>query len=133
MIIQFLYHANLTEQLFNTNVASKTTGEQPPPIEIKTKRIKVLRILAVKAASLLDWNLLLLEKEVPIAVMSDLLHLLLRVTVQNNDNKSYNQLDLKSIEPQGLFALQLLHRWCIRTVISSKYQIKPSKTIQVNV
>ena len=65
--------------------------------------------------------------------MSDLLHLLLRVTIQNNDNKSYNQLDLKSIEPQGLFALQLLHRWCIRTVISSKYQIKPSKTIQVNV
>ncbi len=66
-----MYHANLTEQLFSTNVTNSTfttttkalpIGEQPP-VEIKTKRIKVLRILAIKAAAILNWNLQTLEKE----------------------------------------------------------------------
>ncbi len=65
--------------------------------------------------------------------MSDLLHILLKFTLQINENKSHNQLDLKIIDSHGLFALQLLHRWCIRTSIFSKYPTKPSKTIQVNV
>lgn len=70
---------------------------------------------------------------VPVAVMSDLLQILLQLTLQNHENKPHNQLDLKTVDNQALFSLQLLHRWCIRTSICSKYPVKTSKTIQVNV
>ena len=65
-----MYHANLTEQVFNTtNAAGKAplvaanAEQQQLPVEIKTNRIKILRILAIKAAAILNWNLVVLEKE----------------------------------------------------------------------
>lgn len=79
LIVQFLYHANLTEQLFSAPVVSvqpsqpaqtsngssksQIINDQQPTIELKTKRIKVLRLLAIKAACILKWNLKILEKE----------------------------------------------------------------------
>jgi hypothetical protein len=49
----------LTEQLYT----NQTTATNEVPFEPKTKRIKVLRLLALKAAALSDWDLLLFEKE----------------------------------------------------------------------
>ncbi len=34
-----------------------------PQFELKVKRIRMLRILAIKTAAILDWNLLTFEKE----------------------------------------------------------------------
>lgn len=102
LIIQFLYHANMTEQMFNSG-AAQPQQQQPQPVtaqqlpvvseaspltsptasplatvpisattttainaaqqELKTKRIKVLRILAIKTAAILDWNLIKFEAE----------------------------------------------------------------------
>lgn len=58
----------MTEQLYNNQTAAAAAvapnkDVQQPQIELKTKRIRILRILAVKTASLLRWNLLKLEKE----------------------------------------------------------------------
>ncbi len=94
LIIQFLYHANMTEQVYAnptvvqqqqqaagslaignaTNTTNKSSNEinllsnlnsnlnanQP---EYKCKRIKILRVLAIKTACLLNWNLINFEKE----------------------------------------------------------------------
>jgi hypothetical protein len=57
----------MTEQLYNAGVAPTTTTtavkSENNQVELKTKRIRILRILAVKTASLLKWNLLKFEKE----------------------------------------------------------------------
>jgi len=102
LIVQFLYHANMTEQVYNANTNSitisasinqaqnpnqlKPAGDIPgnsnesglaltttnsltsnvPVInqnELKMNRIQMLRILAIKTAAILDWNLIIFEKE----------------------------------------------------------------------
>ena len=72
LIVQFLYHANMTEQVYNSyqTVPVKTdqTNESSNQalnnqVELKSKRIKILRVLAIKTAAILDWNLIKFEKE----------------------------------------------------------------------
>jgi hypothetical protein len=61
-------------------------------------------------------------------VISDLLHIYLRLTMDESspDAKTpHSQLDLATLQPQTIFALQLLHRWCLRVVIFSKFPKKP--------
>jgi hypothetical protein len=61
----------MTEQVYNSSsnpTSNKSTEASIIPLqlnqtELKTKRIRILRILAVKTASLLKWNLLKFEKE----------------------------------------------------------------------
>ncbi len=73
LIIQFLYHANMTEQVYantavpavpavgaNLNAALPAASNQT---EFKSKRIQILRVLAIKTACLIKWNLLKFEKE----------------------------------------------------------------------
>ena len=56
----------MTEQVYNNQVqAAAPTGTKNEntttasnQVELKTKRIRILRILAVKMASILKWNLL---------------------------------------------------------------------------
>ena len=65
--------------------------------------------------------------------MSDLLHTFLRITMNDKETNLHFQLDLKQVENHALFALQLLHRWCLRTVIFSKFPKKPpTKSIPIN-
>lgn len=123
LIVQFLYHANLTEQQYGHK------NDQSQPLELKQRRINVLRILAIKAAALLNWNLQLFEKEIPVAVMSDLLQILLKITLKSD--KPHLELNLDELEGYSLYCLQLLHRWCIRTTMGSKFVSKPLKQPQI--
>ena len=107
LIVQFLYHANMTEQIYNNSALIKNGTAQPaiatantasspstpsspfvngsdvvvlsstPPnpaptnpnlvnvsaIELKIKRIRLLRTLSLKTAALLDWDLIKFENE----------------------------------------------------------------------
>jgi hypothetical protein len=66
--------------------------------------------------------------------MSDLLHIFLRITLNETEQRVNPQLPIDQIEKHTLFALQLLNRWCIRAVIFSKFPKRPiSKSIAVNV
>jgi hypothetical protein len=102
LIVQFLYHANMTEQVYNSNInqigistpnspaqnisqikpsTELSTGSSESSLsitnttnltsnltivhqnELKVNRIQMLRILAIKTAAILDWNLIIFEKE----------------------------------------------------------------------
>lgn len=65
--------------------------------------------------------------------MSDLLHIFLRLTMSEVEVKPHSLLELDKLEKPALFSLQLLHRWCLRVVIFSRFPKKPpTKSIQVN-
>lgn len=60
----------MTEQVYNsynqaakpeqTDITAQILSNQG---ELKSKRIRVLRVLAIKTAAILDWNLIQFEKE----------------------------------------------------------------------
>ncbi len=146
LIIQFLYHANMTEQVYSNpiqavagNNNNNSTNAKPESGvnnlgESKCKRIKILRILAIKTACLLEWNLLKFEKDIPVAVMSDLLHIFLRYTMENDEQKIHSHLEIDMLDGFSVFALQLLHRWCIRIIVFSKHLKRPpNKSSIINV
>ena len=65
--------------------------------------------------------------------MSDLLNTFLKIAMNDKETNLHYQLDIKTIENHALFALQLLHRWCLRSVIFSRFPKKPpTKSITVN-
>lgn len=141
LIIQFLYHANMTEQVYSNPIQTGPNGNNNKQEitnnnqgESKCKRIKILRILAIKTACLLDWNLLKFEKDIPVAVMSDLLHIFLRYTMDNDEQKIHSHLEIDKLDNYSVFALQLLHRWCIRIIVFSKHLKRPpNKSSVINV
>ena len=47
----------------DTAVVPTTAPTPTPQFELKVKRIRMLRILAIKTAAILGWNLLTFEKE----------------------------------------------------------------------
>lgn len=60
----------MTEQVYNSyQTASGKTDQNDPAnqasnqIELKSKRIRILRALAIKTAAILEWNLIKFEKE----------------------------------------------------------------------
>ncbi|CAF1599609.1 unnamed protein product [Adineta ricciae] len=131
LIIQFLISANLIEQ----KTKLKTATENPNDIELKDNRIRALRHLAMKIAAKLNWDLTIIEKRIPVAVASDLIHCFVRLTTQSDKNyKDREQLQqLNKLQEPALFAVQLLHRWTVRTCVQSSFPTKPVKIFQVNV
>ncbi|UJR10064.1 hypothetical protein I4U23_014286 [Adineta vaga] len=131
LIIQFLISANLIEQ----KTKLKTATENPNDIELKDNRIRALRHLAMKIAAKLNWNLAVIEKRIPVAVASDLIHCFVRLTTQSDKNyKDREQLQqLNKVDEPALFAVQLLHRWTVRTCVQSSFPMKQPKIFQVNV
>ncbi|CAF4084832.1 unnamed protein product, partial [Rotaria magnacalcarata] len=80
-------------------------------------------------------DLVVIKKRIPVAVASDLIHCFVRLTTQTDKNyKDREQLQLLSkVDEPALFAVQLLHRWTVRTVVQSSFLMKPVKIFQVNV
>ncbi|CAF1309646.1 unnamed protein product [Adineta steineri] len=130
LIIQFLISANLIEQ----KTKLKTATENPNDIELKDNRIRALRHLAMKIAAKFNWDLVVIEKRIPVAVASDLIHCFVRLTTQTDKNyKDREQLQqLNRLDEPALFAVQLLHRWTVRTCVQSSFPVKPVKIFQVN-
>ncbi|CAF3362596.1 unnamed protein product [Rotaria socialis] len=76
-----------------------------------------------------------IEKRIPVAVASDLIHCFVRLTTQTDKNyKDRVQLQLLiEVDEPALFAVQLLHRRTVRTVVQSSFPMKSVKIFQVNV
>ncbi|XP_056378427.1 integrator complex subunit 8 isoform X2 [Hyla sarda] len=116
LIIQFLEQAS-----------KPTVNEQnqvQPPTD--NKRNRTLKLLALKVAAHLKWDLDVLEKSLSVPVLNMLLNELLCVSKVPQGTKHID-LDLGSLPPTTAMAVVLYNRWAIRTIVQSSFPVKPVK------
>ncbi|XP_072007550.1 integrator complex subunit 8 isoform X2 [Engystomops pustulosus] len=116
LIIQFLEQAS-----------KPTVNEQnqvQPPTD--NKRNRTLKLLALKVAAHLKWDLDVLEKCLSVPVLNMLLNELLCVSKVPPGTKHID-LDLASLPPTTAMAVMLYNRWAIRTIVQSSFPVKPVK------
>ncbi|KAM5157278.1 integrator complex subunit 8 isoform 1-T2 [Mantella aurantiaca] len=116
LIVQFLEQAS-----------KPTVNEQnqvQPPTD--NKRNRTLKLLALKVAAHLKWDLNVLEKSLSVPVLNMLLNELLCVSKVPPGTKHVD-LDLSSLPPTTAMAIMLYNRWAIRTIVQSSFPVKPVK------
>lgn len=111
-----------------------TLDEKPRSAE--NRKVQTLRLLAVKTACHLKWNLEFLESNLPLAILRSLLLELLKLTTNNSEDVTSKVLtpdELRQMEPEALFAIVLYHRWCLTSLIRESFPARPSKIPNVQV
>nr|KAG5712950.1 hypothetical protein BaRGS_021744 [Batillaria attramentaria] len=94
----------------------------------ESKKVKALRLLALKVACHLGWDLTILEKSVPTPIVQALLIELLKVAApQLIDNIHSPDLEDTTMSDSALFAVHLFHRWCVRSVVRDSFPTRPTK------
>uniref|UniRef100_A0A6Q2Y329 INTS8 TPR repeats domain-containing protein n=1 Tax=Esox lucius TaxID=8010 RepID=A0A6Q2Y329_ESOLU len=116
LIIQFL------EQASKPSV-NEQNQVQPPADNCKNRTLK---LLALKAAAHLKWDLDVLEKGLTIPVLNMLLNELLCVSKVPPGVKHVD-LDLSTLPPTTTMAVIIYNRWAIRTIVLSSFPEKQTK------
>ncbi|XP_068093782.1 integrator complex subunit 8 [Hyperolius riggenbachi] len=116
LIVQFL------EQASKPSV-NEQNQVQPPT---DNKRNRTLKLLALKVAAFLKWDLDVLEKSLSVPVLNMLLNELLCVSKVPPGTKHVD-MDLSSLPPTTAMAVILYNRWAIRTIVQSSFHVKPIK------
>ncbi|CAL8298839.1 unnamed protein product [Lota lota] len=116
LIVQFLEQASkpsLNEQ-----------NQVQPPVD--NRRNRTLKLLALKIAAHMRWDLDLLEKGLSIPVLNMLLNELLCVSKVPPGVKHVD-LDLSTLPPTTAMAALIYNRWAIRTIVLSSFPEKQTK------
>uniref|UniRef100_A0A672H3X3 INTS8 TPR repeats domain-containing protein n=1 Tax=Salarias fasciatus TaxID=181472 RepID=A0A672H3X3_SALFA len=116
LIIQFL------EQASKPSV-NEQNQVQPP---VDNRRNRTLKLLALKVAAHMKWDLDLLEKGLTIPVLNMLLNELLCVSKVPPGVKHVD-LDLSTLPPTTAMAVIIYNRWAIRTIVLSSFPEKQTK------
>ncbi|NXW42080.1 INT8 protein, partial [Nyctiprogne leucopyga] len=116
LIVQFL------EQASKPSV-NEQNQVQPPP---DNKRNRILKLLALKVAAHLKWDLDVLEKSLSVPVLNMLLNELLCISKVPPGTKHVD-VDLSSLPPTTAMAIVLYNRWAIRTIVQSSFPVKQVK------
>ncbi|KAF4022465.1 hypothetical protein G4228_014296 [Cervus hanglu yarkandensis] len=116
LIVQFL------EQASKPSV-NEQNQVQPPP---DNKRNRVLKLLALKVAAHLKWDLDVLEKSLSVPVLNMLLNELLCISKVPPGTKHVD-MDLATLPPTTAMAILLYNRWAIRTIVQSSFPVKQAK------
>ncbi|KAK2496205.1 hypothetical protein MC885_018446 [Smutsia gigantea] len=116
LIVQFL------EQASKPSV-NEQNQVQPPP---DNKRNRILKLLALKVAAHLKWDLDILEKSLSVPVLNMLLNELLCISKVPPGTKHVD-MDLATLPPTTAMAILLYNRWAIRTIVQSSFPIKQAK------
>ncbi|NWX21027.1 INT8 protein, partial [Aegotheles bennettii] len=116
LIVQFL------EQASKPSV-NEQNQVQPPP---DNKRNRILKLLALKVAAHLRWDLDILEKSLSVPVLNMLLNELLCISKVPPGTKHVD-VDLSSLPPTTAMAILLYNRWAIRTIVQSSFPVKQVK------
>ncbi|NWW48285.1 INT8 protein, partial [Pedionomus torquatus] len=116
LIVQFL------EQASKPSV-NEQNQVQPPP---DNKRNRILKLLALKVAAHLKWDLDVLEKSLSVPVLNMLLNELLCISKVPPGTKHVD-VDLSSLPPTTAMAILLYNRWAIRTIVQSSFPVKQAK------
>ncbi|XP_029447593.1 integrator complex subunit 8 isoform X1 [Rhinatrema bivittatum] len=117
LIVQFL------EQASKPSV-NEQNQVQPPA---DNKRNRTLKLLALKVAAHLKWDLDTLEKSLSVPVLNMLLNELLCVSKVPPSTK-HADMDLSSLPPTTAMAILLYNRWAVRTIVQSSFPVKQVKT-----
>ncbi|GAB1602023.1 integrator complex subunit 8-like [Argonauta hians] len=98
------------------------------------KKVKALKILALKVAAFLQWDLEVLSKSIPLTMIQTLLLELVRTCVGSGSIEKVNTIqDYNTLSDEAAFAMQLFHRWSIETVVLDTFPNRPQKTSFVSV
>ncbi|XP_010187620.1 PREDICTED: integrator complex subunit 8, partial [Mesitornis unicolor] len=116
LIVQFL------EQASKPSV-NEQNQVQPPP---DNKRNRILKLMALKVAAHLKWDLDVLEKSLSVPVLNMLLNELLCISKVPPGTKHVD-VDLSSLPPTTAMAILLYNRWAIRTIVQSSFPVKQVK------
>ncbi|XP_016318861.1 integrator complex subunit 8 isoform X2 [Sinocyclocheilus anshuiensis] len=96
---------------------------QPPA---DNRRNRTLKLMALKAAAHLTWDLKVLEKGLTIPVLNMLLNELLCVS-RVPPGVKHVDLDLSTLPPTTAMAVLVYNRWAIRTIVLSSFPEKQTK------
>lgn len=116
LIIQFL------EQASKPSVNEQ--NQVHPPSD--NKRNRTLKLLALKVAAHLKWDLEVLEKSLSVPVLNMLLNELLCISKVPSGVKHVD-LDLCSLPPTTTMAILVYNRWAVRTTVQSSFPVKQLK------
>ncbi|XP_032875967.1 integrator complex subunit 8 [Amblyraja radiata] len=116
LIIQFL------EQASKPSVNEQ--NQVHPPSD--NKRNRTLKLLALKVAAHLKWDLEVLEKSLTVPVLNMLLNELLCISKVPSGVKHVD-LDLCSLPPTTTMAILVYNRWAVRTTVQSSFPVKQLK------
>ncbi|XP_054721357.1 integrator complex subunit 8-like isoform X2 [Uloborus diversus] len=117
--------------VFSTGVPVNGMEEPPSQIDLDLKEEKItkkkiaLKLLALKVAASLQWDLNTLEKKLPLTMQQSLLTELLTVT---GDDLSFSD---PAATSDSLFARILYNLWVLRAVIEGSYPAKSPKGLNV--
>ncbi|XP_020790034.2 integrator complex subunit 8 [Boleophthalmus pectinirostris] len=116
LIVQFL------EQASKPSV-NEQNQVQPP---VDNRRNRTLKLLALKVAAYMKWDLDVLEKGLTIPVLNMLLNELLCVSKVPPGVKHVD-LELSTLPPTTAMAVIIYNRWAIRTIVLSSFPEKQTK------
>ena len=110
-------------------VDAETSDAKPPAVGGKwSHRNFALKILSLKVATHLKWDLDVLEKKLPLPIQITLLHDLFYVTSDLIvEIPVVPEFTVHSISDQALFTIVLYHRWHIRAITYRALYNKQSK------
>ncbi|XP_041376535.1 integrator complex subunit 8-like [Gigantopelta aegis] len=143
LIIQFLQQADVEltnaalnkEQQQQRAITPQPLIYEPKPdtngkVLEENKKVKALRLLAMKVAAHLKWNMNVLEKGVPLPVSQTLLVELLRMTMGDLMVSAKDpDLDLSTLSDEAAFAVHLYHRWCLHSVVKDSFPCRPPRQV----
>uniref|UniRef100_A0A8C1LL93 INTS8 TPR repeats domain-containing protein n=1 Tax=Cyprinus carpio TaxID=7962 RepID=A0A8C1LL93_CYPCA len=116
LIVQFL------EQASKPSV-NEQNQVQPPA---DNRRNRTLKLMALKVAAHLTWDLKVLEKGLTIPVLNMLLNELLCAS-RVPPGVKHVDLDLSTLPPTTAMAMLIYNRWAIRTIVLSSFPEKQTK------
>lgn len=116
---------NDTKRIDVDAIESSENGIEPKPQD--TLKNLALKILSLKVAAFLKWNLDIWELKLSIKTQICLLQDLFYFTKEKIEIPNIPEYDLSSVSDQFLFTLILYHRWVIRMAVQQSLQAKIMK------
>ncbi|CAH1798777.1 unnamed protein product [Owenia fusiformis] len=142
LIQQFLNQAEISQKLAKDDKegAAKQQGqdnntvenEDGGDVEKRLRRIHTLKLLAMKSAAYLKWDLSILQDKLPLMVVQAVLLELLCCTLNDDwEVTKHTTLDYTSIPDEAWFALQLYHRCCVQCVIQESFPHRQTQSANI--
>lgn len=108
-------------------------GSQSPKEVEESKKCQALKLLALKVASVIKWDLNILEKKLPLTMQQTLITELLKVTGNKVDGLKISASGTKELAPVSHFAHIVFYSWILRAVIDASYPTKGQKGLNVQI